>query len=171
MLLHSGPDGQADNQQAGGGGAVPAELPKVSIVDSRRAQNAEIALKRIKMTLPAISAALDGLKDDVLSSDQLVSLKEFLPSPEEEKKLLAFEQTHKGAAVQLARLGPAEQFMLAMAHCRQARAKLDSMQFKKHFASRVAEWRGTAGLLEKACDDVMLSLKLRKVLDYQQLLL
>ena len=139
----------------------PQKAARVSLIDSRRAQNAEIALKRVKRSFTDICADLDGLDASFYSADQLESLKEFLPSRDEERKLSDYQKKHPG---QEESLGPAESFMLAMLGCRQVQAKFDCLLFHKHFSQRVGEWRETRAELERACDDVKLSAKLKRVM-------
>ena len=155
-------DGGKDHTRAGASEAEkPPKAARVSLVDARRAQNAEIALMRIKKDFTDICSDLDGLDGSSYTADQLESLKEFLPTREEGRKLSDYTGKHPDRPESL---GPAESFMLAMLGCQQVQAKINCLLFHKHFAQRISEWRHTRAEIESACDDVKMSAKLKRVM-------
>lgn len=64
---------------------------KIILVDMKRAQNGGIALARIKMPYPEVRNRIMCMADDGLTTEQLKSLEEFLPTAEEAEKLKAYQ--------------------------------------------------------------------------------
>jgi hypothetical protein len=65
-----------------------AEVKKVKkevvmLVSAKRAQNAGIALARIKVPFEDLKVKISNMQDEGLTTDQLLSLEEFMPTPEE----------------------------------------------------------------------------------------
>lgn len=144
---------------------IKVEKKKVSVIDAKRAQNGSISLARIKMqcerheTHQKIREHIENMVDEPFTSEQLQSLLEFLPTPEEESMLKNF----KGDAEYL---GPAEKYMIAMSDFPSAMSRIDCMIYKQQFRSRIQECKDTLLKIESACDDVKSSEKLKKVLRY-----
>ena len=64
---------------------------KVILIDMKRAQNGGIALARIKLSNAEVRSKILSMVDDGLSTEQLKSLEEFLPTSEEIDKLKSFK--------------------------------------------------------------------------------
>ena len=64
---------------------------KVILIDMKRAQNGGIALARIKLSNAEVRSKILTMVDDGLSTEQLKSLEEFLPTSEEIDKLKSFK--------------------------------------------------------------------------------
>ena len=84
-------------------------------------------------------------------------LKEYLPTPDEIRKLKAFTGERE-------QLGQPEKYMMMMMDCSSAKARLECMKYKHQFNSRMFELTQTAQKILSACDDVRNSLRLKKVL-------
>ena len=71
---------------------VKPKKPKgIHLIDLKRAQNAAIALSRIKIPFSELRDKLMALNDEHLSTDQLVSLCEYLPNAEESRVLSQYK--------------------------------------------------------------------------------
>ncbi|KAJ1406544.1 hypothetical protein B484DRAFT_404117 [Ochromonadaceae sp. CCMP2298] len=112
------------------------------LIDWKRAQNGSIALARImsRYPLPALREKICAMTDyEGLNGDQLKSLAEYLPTPEEQRIVRGFTSSQS-------QLTTGEQYMCCM---------LDG---------RVKEWRDKVTLIEGACNDFKLSKRFRKLL-------
>ena len=76
--------------KAGGSGKEPKKQ-KLILIDMKRAQNGGIALARIKLSNAEVRSKILTMVDDGLSTEQLKSLEEFLPTSEEIEKLKGFK--------------------------------------------------------------------------------
>lgn len=123
----------------------------------KRAQNAGIALARIKLKFEDLRVKLMSMDDENLSTDQLRSIEEYLPTKDEAGKLKSFN----GDRTQL---GKPEQFMMVMLGFDDASKRIGCMIYKQTFKSRVLECRTKLTKIESACDDVKMSQRLVKVL-------
>ena len=125
-----------------------------------------------------IRAKILELDDYCFTTDQLTHLEEYLPTPEEMTLL-------KGYRGDTELLGRAEQYMLVMMRTegngsdqaqespapassfsptKSIAKRIQCMLFKQQFAPRVAKLRTMVHDIEKACDDVKLSSRFKKVL-------
>jgi hypothetical protein len=130
---------------------------KVILIDRKRAQNAGIALARIKFSPEDLKQKVLTMDDEGINTDQLKSLIEFLPTPEEVGILKAY----KG---EIDLLGHAEKYMLVMMGFNTASKHIRCMIYKQQFKPRYLECRGKIAKIQNACDDVKMSTRLRKVL-------
>ena len=130
---------------------------RVNVIDMKRAQNGGIALARIRVAFPVIKARIEALEDEDFTTDQLRSLEDFLPNADELHLLRSF----RGDKDQL---GPAERYMLEMKDFPSASKRIQCMIFKQQFRGRITEIKTVITLIENACDDVKLSVRLKKVL-------
>ena len=130
--------------------------PQVAILDSRRAQNACIALSRIRFRYSEIRTKVATLDDASFSTTQLQALMEYSPTPDERMMIKTFTGD-------IASLGPAELFMLEMATLASPGSLLKVMLFKRQFNDRVDTLRESTSHIYAACDAVMRSHKLREV--------
>ena len=130
---------------------------RVNVIDMKRAQNGGIALARIRVAFSVIKARIEALEDEDFTTDQLRSLEEFLPNADELHLLRSF----RGDKDQL---GPAEKYMIEMKDFPSASKRIQCMIFKQQFRGRITEIKTVITLIENACDDVKLSVRLKKVL-------
>ena len=149
---------EAENKAAAARKApLEAKKVKVSLINMKRAQNAGIALARIRYPYPALRQKIMDMDGEGLTTDQLRSLEEFLPTAEEEGQVTAFKGDEK-------ELGQAEQYMRVMAGFKSAPRRIRCMIYKQVFRTRVSECKAKLSKIENACDDVKLSGRLKKVL-------
>lgn len=139
--------------------AVKAEPKKqrVHLIDMKRGQNGGIALARIKMSFAEVRQKISDMDDSTFSPDQLMSLDEYLATPDEARTLAAY----KGS---LDQLGPTEKYMMEMLALPTASKRIQCILFKQQFKPKLNEIRESINTLEQACDDVKMSPKLKKVL-------
>jgi hypothetical protein len=130
---------------------------KIVLIDRKRAQNAGIALARIRFSPEDLKAKIMKMDDENVSADQLRSMIEFLPTPEEMGILRGYQ-----GDVEL--LGQAERYMLVMLGFSSAAKRILCMIYKQQFKPRFMECRAKIAKVQNACDDVKLSTRLRKVL-------
>jgi hypothetical protein len=123
----------------------------------KRAQNAGIALARIRFSYTDLRRKITDMDGEGLTTDQLKSLEEFLPTQEEEGLLRAYKGDD-------ADLGQAEQYMKVMAKFPGATKRIRCMIYKQVFRGRVQECKAKLSKIENACDDVKLSGRLKKTL-------
>ena len=123
------------------------------------------------------------MDDDGFSTEQLLSLQEFVPTAEESRLLLGYrEEDHVLGPVSphyhfvvvlcmIILLQPcfhhqAEKYMMAMSDFSDAVDRIECMIYKQRFKGEVADCKATLGKIESACDDVRGSERLKKVLKY-----
>ena len=115
----------------------------------------------MKIDFGIISDAIKNLKENVLPTEQLPVLKECLPDKDEK---FGLQQYLKKNGDSVEELCEAEKYMVAMLGVSNAAAKIDALVLKGNFATRRNEIIETAKAVETACDDVKLSLRLKKLL-------
>jgi hypothetical protein len=132
---------------------------KVVLIDMKRAQNGGIALARIRFSFEDLKRKISNMDDEGLTTDQLKSLVEYLPNPEENSALKNF----KG---DLETVGVAEKYMMVMLGFNSAEKRIQCMLYKQQFRPRYLECRTKITKIQNACDDVKMSARLKKVLKY-----
>jgi hypothetical protein len=135
----------------------PAKQAKVSLLDAKRAQNAGIALARVKMSFEDVRKVIADMNDKAFDTEPLKNLGEYLPTDEEARLLMAY----KGDK---ALLGQAEKYMMTMLNFKTAKKRLDCMVFKKEFKDKLSEIKATVAVIVKACEQVRNSARMKKVL-------
>jgi hypothetical protein len=151
--------GVSDASGMGGmGGRMESKLRKrVNLIDMKRGQNAGIALARIKMSFNDVKEKISLMDDGAFTTDQLRSLSDYLPTSEEASLIKAFRGDPE-------MLGQAEKYMKVMTGFTSAAKRIQVMIYKQQFQSRVLECGVTLRAIESACDDVKMSVRLKKVL-------
>ena len=154
-----GGDGAGGGGAGGGaGGRMENKLRKrVNLIDMKRGQNAGIALARIKMSFNDVKEKISLMDDGAFTTDQLRSLSDYLPTSEEASLIKAFRGDPE-------MLGQAEKYMKVMTGFTSAAKRIQVMIYKQQFQSRVLECGATLRAIESACDDVKMSVRLKKVL-------
>ncbi|KAL7568202.1 hypothetical protein ACA910_004204 [Epithemia clementina (nom. ined.)] len=132
-----------------------------TVIDAKRANNGGIVLARIKLSNHELARAIDGFDYDVLSADQIRALLPLLPTAEEEEKLRS--SIAKAGGKHMLK-SECEKFMASMLGIRHAKQKLDAMLFMKQFNVVIDGLKSDSRLLQKACDEVMSSSRLRRLL-------
>ena len=147
-----------DPSAGGMGGRMESKLRKrVNLIDMKRGQNAGIALARIKMSFNDVKEKISLMDDGAFTTDQLRSLSDYLPTSEEASLIKAFRGDPE-------MLGQAEKYMKVMTGFTSAAKRIQVMIYKQQFQSRVLECGVTLRAIESACDDVKMSVRLKKVL-------
>lgn len=130
---------------------------RINLVDMKRGQNAGIALARIKITFEDVKNKIMNFEDEAFTTDQLKSLEEYLPTPEEARVIKGFKGDFE-------LLGQAEKYMSVMMDFKSASSRVQCMVFKQQFKNRVLEVKNMVSKIECACDDVKMSLRFKKLL-------
>lgn len=133
------------------------KIKGVNLISLKRAQNAAIALARIKLSYEEIRSRIEVFDDASFSLEQLRALLEFLPSEEEALLLQRF-----GGDVN--DLGLAEKYMLTMLSLVGAKVRLNALIMRKQFLPRWHDVRSKFKILAEACDEIKKSVRMRKVL-------
>jgi hypothetical protein len=135
-------------------------VTKIQIVDSTRAMNGAIAMARVRVTFNEIATALKSLRGAAFTADQLISLTEFLPT-EEEAAALSNYVRGKG---EVARLGETERFMVQMIGVPDSAERFRCLSTQKRFSTVRKELSAGIKIIQRACDDVKGSVRLKKLL-------
>ena len=150
--------------------AKPSKAKKkaVQVVDGKRSMNGGIILLRLKLDYHKIAKMVENLEYAKLESTQIKALKEFLPTIDERQALLSYmkkagpdEAAQKKAFDDLSEC---EKYMIVMKDVENAAAKFDCMLFRTQFRNRFQDVVDPIELLDKACDEVRSSEKLREIL-------
>lgn len=123
----------------------------------KRGQNGGIALARIKLSFPEVKERVAMMEDEGFTTDQLKSLEEYLPTADEMHVLRAYRGDKD-------MLGQAEKYMLEMLDFPSAARRIQCMVFKQQFRGKITESKSIVTKIENACDDVKMSVRLKKVL-------
>mmetsp|Transcript_26128 Transcript_26128/g.72030 ORF Transcript_26128/g.72030 Transcript_26128/m.72030 type:complete len:1119 (+) Transcript_26128:537-3893(+) len=132
-----------------------------TVIDAKRANNGGIILARIKLSYIELARAIDSVEYDMLEGNQLQGLLPFLPTTSEE---IALRDRISKAGGQHVLKSECEKFMAAMMSVRDVKAKLKAMLFMKQFGVVVDGLRNDSHLVQKACEEIMSSGRLRKLL-------
>lgn len=109
---------------------------KISLLETKKAQNIGITLARVKLSLPQLVRELVNMNPTVLCAAQLQGLLDMWP---DRKELEAIDEFSGGDPALL--LGKAEQFFLETRSVPRFRERLGCLIFKQEFPSRVHELR------------------------------
>lgn len=103
-----------------------------------------------------------------MDATQLMALSEFLPTDEEKKGLLAYMErggtSEEGKRSAFADLSECEKYMFTMIDVADAAEKFRCMLFRVQFQPRLNEIVDAIKVIEKACEEVRSSEKLRQIL-------
>ncbi|CAH8256486.1 unnamed protein product [Arabidopsis lyrata] len=128
-----------------------------SLIDLRRAFNIEIMLRKVKMPLPDIMAALLAMDESVLDIDQIENLIRFCPTKEEMELL----ESYSGDK---ATLGKCDQYFLELMKVPGVESKLRVFSFKIQFGTKITELNKGLNVVNSACKEVRTSEKLKEIL-------
>lgn len=133
----------------------------VQVISAKRGMNGGISLARIKIPFEAIAEAINSLKEGTISTEQLSMMKEFLPEKDEAAALQDYLRKNDNSKEELCEC---EKFMCAMLEVNSPAKKIDALVFKSNFVHRRNDIIDTAKHVETACDDVRMSIRLKKLL-------
>ena len=98
---------------------------------------------------------------DAMSQEQIKGLVQFVPSTEEKHNLYEYLSYGHG---NFDNLCECEKFMVTISKVRHAKRKLDAVLFMQNFGTCLEDLRQDARLVQKSCDEISTSPKLRKIL-------
>jgi hypothetical protein len=111
---------------------------------------------------------IDSRETGKLDVTQLKALKEFLPTEEERRGLEAYQKQHEEPESKqrdsYQALSECEKYMTQMMLVNDAAAKFDCMIYRVQFKSRFGEIVESIKIVDKACDEVRSSEKLREIM-------
>ena len=128
-----------------------------NLIDGRRATNAGIAFKNIKMANAEVVAQIVALNAEAFTAVQITLLIEYWPTAEERALLTNFNGDDDT-------LNEAEVFMRDMCGVANGQGRLRAMLFQATFDEKIAGVTRGLSSLSTACDDVKLSGRLRSML-------
>mmetsp|Transcript_4762 Transcript_4762/g.9098 ORF Transcript_4762/g.9098 Transcript_4762/m.9098 type:complete len:927 (+) Transcript_4762:529-3309(+) len=132
----------------------------VKVIDPKRANNGGIILARLKMSYDDIAKGVAMMNDSILTPQQIIGIMEFIPTEEERKLLGNYIKSGKDSSA----LCECEKFMLAIMPVQAAKKKLEAILFKLQYPNSVMQLYQDIETLSKACDNILESVKLRKIL-------
>lgn len=137
-----------------------AERPKeFSVIDSRRAQNLNILLSRYKLSEEGIRGVVLSMdRDGKLDKDVLEQLVKYVPTSSERDLL-------QGHVLEKASFARADRFMLETSSIPRYNERLKALYFIKTRDERLSETRPKVEDVLFACDELVNSKKLKKVLE------
>jgi hypothetical protein len=147
----------------------PKQKKSVQAIDAKRGMNGGIVLARIKVEFAVLAEMVSEMDCGELDDTQLKALSEFLPTNDErfaiEGYIKSFEsQTEEVKISAINDLCLCEKYMLAMMKVDMANEKFDCMLFKYQFDNKLKELMQGVTTLTNACEEVMTSARLRKLM-------
>lgn len=136
---------------------VAGKPPQECLIDAKRAQNAAISLARIKFSFEQLRVKIEQLDDENLTVDQLLSLRDYLPTTQEKRALSAYRGN-------VSDLATAERYMHTMLRLSEGHSRISCMLLKLQFPAQVHVCKEQLCQIEMACDDVKTCARLKKVL-------
>lgn len=128
-------------------------------IEPGRANNCGIILATIKKSYADIANAIENLDVEALTLEQVSGLNPFAPTEAEAEALLGLMKVSPVFRVE------AEAFMAELLRIENAKQKMDALLFMKRFPACMDELKNDALVLGQACDEIMNSSSLRKILD------
>eukprot|EP01096_Ripella_sp_DP13-Kostka_P013863 TRINITY_DN6107_c0_g1_i1.p1 TRINITY_DN6107_c0_g1~~TRINITY_DN6107_c0_g1_i1.p1 ORF type:complete len:508 (+),score=280.38 TRINITY_DN6107_c0_g1_i1:1-1524(+) len=129
-----------------------------NMLDLKRSNNICIMLSHLKMSPAAVRNAILSMDEQVLTIERLNQLIKNAPTSEEQELLEAY----KG---DISELGKAEQFLIQILKVPRVTERLKLLLFKQTFPDRIADLISNLSVLKDACDTVVRSDNLKKVLE------
>jgi hypothetical protein len=140
----------------------------VQVIDGKRSMNGGIILLRLKLDYKKIARLVNSMEHGKLDATQIMALKEFLPSIEERRGLSTYMKTHgqsdETKMKAYRELSECEKYMFTMMEVSDAPQKFDCMLFRVQFKIRFAEVMESVRVVQRACEEVRSSERLREIL-------
>lgn len=137
----------------------------VKVIDPKRANNGGIVLARLKITYEEMAIAIDTINDKVMNIEQVQGILEYIPTKDEKHALRKYMTTsNKDSADAFDELCECEKFMVAMMTVKHSKEKVRALLFKLQFRQCVSDLDADVSMVEKACDELKNSSRLRKLL-------
>jgi len=131
----------------------------ITLLDSKRSYNINIALARFKMSHESIRDALYRMDDIALDEDKLVALAKCKPEPEELEMVTHFDGD-------VSSLGSCEKFFRTIGEISGIRFRIDAFLFKVRFDKAMGELESTVNVLKMAQSTLRSSTNFKIVLEY-----
>ncbi len=137
----------------------------VKVIDPKRANNGGIVLARLKVTYEEMALAIDRIDETAMTLEQTQGLVEYIPNKEEKIALRKYmTSSNKDSADAFDELCECEKFMVAMMTVKHSKEKIRALLFKLQFKQCIDELTHDVKLIEKSCDELRNSVRLRKLL-------
>ena len=137
----------------------------VKVIDPKRANNGGIILARLKVTYEEMAVAIDRIDETVMSLEQMQGILEYIPTKEEKIALRKYmTSSDKDSADAFDELCECEKFMVAMMTVKHSKEKVRALLFKLQFKQCMDELGQDVIMVEKSCDELHDSVRLRKLL-------
>lgn len=136
----------------------------VQVIDPKRANNGGIILARLRMSYDDMAKVVDNVDETKMTANQVQGIIEYMPTPTERKSLRNYMKSGHGRSEEkFDKLCECEKFMIAMISVKQSRMKLRALLFKLQFRGCIQDLAHDVFSVEKACDELSNSVKLRKL--------
>ena len=137
----------------------------VQVIDPKRANNGGIILARLRMSYDDMAMVVDSVDETKMTANQVQGIIEYMPTPTERKSLRTYMKKSGGGGTEekFDKLCECEKFMVAMISVKQSRMKLRALLFKLQFRGCIQDLAHDVFSVEKACDELSNSVKLRKL--------
>ncbi|XP_077284054.1 protein diaphanous-like isoform X2 [Arctopsyche grandis] len=141
------------------------KVKDLKVLDGKAAQNISILLggSLKHMSYSAVRQCIMRCDTKVLSATVLDLLIQYLPSPEQLKRLLEFKDSYKD-------LTEAEQFAVTIADIKRLLPRLKSLSFREHYKELIQEVKPDIVSGTAACEEIKKSAKFAKILELVLLL-
>ena len=137
----------------------------VKVIDPKRANNGGIVLARLKITYEEMAGAIDSINEKAMTVEQVQGILEYIPTKEEKSALRKYMTTsEKDSADAFDDLCECEKFMVAMMTVKHSKEKVRALLFKLQFRQCVADMEKDVFMVDKACNELRNSIRLRKLL-------
>ena len=137
----------------------------VKVIDPKRANNGGIVLARLKVTYEEMALAIDRIDETAMTLEQTQGIVEYIPNKEEKIALRKYmTSSGKDSADAFDELCECEKFMVAMMTVKHSKEKVRAILFKLQFKQCVEELGQDVRLIERSCDELRNSVRLRKLL-------
>ncbi|KAJ0984880.1 hypothetical protein J5N97_003236 [Dioscorea zingiberensis] len=137
--------------------SVGSRTDKIHLIDLRRANNCEIMLTGVKMSIPDLLNSVLSLDDSMLDADKIDSLTKLCPTKDEMDLLQGYTGDKE-------KLGKCEQFFLELMKVPRVESKLRVFSFKIQFRSQVADLRSSLNIINSVAEEIRNSVKLKKIM-------
>ncbi|KAK8962166.1 Formin-like protein 6 [Platanthera guangdongensis] len=148
---------QGSGDKSCGRSSLGKKSDRVQLIDLQRANNCEIMLTQVKISLTDLLNSVLALDDTVLDVDQVDNLIKFCPTNDEMELLKNFNGDKE-------RLGKCEQYFLELMKVPRVESKLRVFSFKIQFRSQVTDLSGKLSIVDSASQEIRSSVRLKRIM-------
>lgn len=134
------------------------KVQKVILLDPKRSENCEIMLRGLKLDPTSIRDAIVKLDFKVLSEENIRSLKDFVPEPDEIGILKSYTGDKSA-------LGSGEKYFMAVMDIPKLALKLKALEYEKLFESRTEQLKDDIHAVLKSIETIRNNEKLKQILE------